>query len=204
MSESIFSAVSEHFNSCKPGVPLTSEVAVDKGVRANADGSKASANADIPVVNKQGTKSSEVAIDKGVSANADGCESISHGDTDRIADTKVTSDAFIAGKSVIVGEERRCHSQALDDMGFVDIPEQSGYVHSSPISENIARNQSPKGTVEQSLPVTKSTSEMSSASIVKQVVFDQTPITSMLILFVRFYFVFVPSVCMPLVAFFNL
>jgi hypothetical protein len=109
MSESIFSAVSEHFNSSKPGVPLTSEVAVDKGVSANADGSEASPHGDIPVVNKQGTKSSEVAVDKGVSANADGCESNSHGDTDRIADTQGTTDAIIAGKSVIVGEEHRCH-----------------------------------------------------------------------------------------------
>jgi hypothetical protein len=203
MSESIFSAVSEHFNSSKPGVPLTSEVAVDKGVSANADGSEANPHGDIPIVNKQGTKSSEVAVDKGVSANADGCESNSHGDTYRIADTQGTTDAIIAGKSVIVGEEHRCHSQALDDMGFVHIHEQSGYVHSPPNSENVARNQSPKGTVDQILLVNKSISKMSSASIDKQVVFDQTPITSMLILFVSFYFVYFLSVRMPLVAFFN-
>jgi hypothetical protein len=178
MSESIYSAVSEHYNCSKPRVPLTSEDADGKGVSANADGSKDNSHGDIPIVDTQGTNPSDVAVDKVVSANADGSEANSDGDTDPIVNTQGTTDATITGNSIIVGEKHRCQSQALEDMEFVQIHEQSAYVRSPPNSENVELNQSPKGTVDQMLLGNKSVTEMSSALIGKQVVFDQTPITS--------------------------
>jgi hypothetical protein len=157
---------------------LTSEDADGRGVSANGDGSKDNSHGDIPIVDTQGKNPLDVAGDKVVSANADGSEDNSNGDTYPVVNTQGTTDASITGDSIIVGEKHRCQSQVLEDMEFVQIHEQSAYAHSSPNSENVEWNQSPKGTVDEILLGNKSITEMSSAIIGKQVVFDQTPITS--------------------------
>jgi hypothetical protein len=148
------------------------------GVSANGDGSKDNSHGDIPIVETQGKNLSDVAGDKVVSANADGSEDNSHGDTDPVVNTQGTTDASITGDSIIVGEKHRCQSQVLEDMEFVQIHEQSAYVRSPPNSDNVELNQCPKGTVDHMLLGNKSITEMSCALIGKQVVFDQTPITS--------------------------
>jgi hypothetical protein len=194
MSESINSAVSNHYNCSKPGVPLTSEVADGKGVSANVDGSEDSSRGDIPIVDTQGTNPSDVAVDKVVSENADGSQANSVGDTDPIVNTQGTTVATITGKSVGVGGKHRCKSQALEVMEIIQIDEQSDYVCSPPNSEKVARNQSPKGTIDQMLLGIKSKTGMSSALIDKHVVFDQTPITSRFNFFVIIFYLFLFSV----------